>query len=94
MNFLIGDDKYGNTQNPTNSIAFTYENDSVLDARIIGGRWNNLEAEMNTNYPDLYSGYGYLRSPWNLNPSPYVSRYTMLRGIYIYMLLYTHTIYI
>ena len=71
---------FGSTQTPIDKISFTYELDDVIDARIKDGRWSNITAEMNTIYPDLYSGYGYLRSPWNLNPSPYVSRYTLLRG--------------
>mmetsp|Transcript_19557 Transcript_19557/g.43588 ORF Transcript_19557/g.43588 Transcript_19557/m.43588 type:complete len:695 (-) Transcript_19557:276-2360(-) len=77
--FVVGPDWYGGVQLPPNGAGFTYE-DSVLDARIEGGRWNNITAEMNTEYPDLQSGYGFLRSPWNLNPSPYVSRCTLLRG--------------
>lgn len=33
------------------------------------------------NLPHLYSPYGYLRSPWNYNPSPYVTRFNNVNGI-------------
>jgi len=78
--FVVGPEMYGSVQMPQNQAGFTYGKDSVLEGRLVGGRWNNVTAEMNTHYPELSSGYGYLRSPWNLNPSPYVSRYTLLRG--------------
>ncbi len=31
---------------------------------------------MNTYFPDLITGYGYLRGAWVLNPSPFVTRYS------------------
>ena len=32
-----------------------------------------------TKYPVLKNAYGFLRSNWNLNPSPYISRYSPVR---------------
>jgi len=30
---------------------------------------------MNTVFEDLKYGYGYMRAPWSMNPSPYISRF-------------------
>ena len=38
-------------------------------------------SKYNTSSDDLHSPYGYMRAPWNLNPSPYVTRYHKLCGI-------------
>jgi len=54
---------------------FTYKNDDITKGRISDGRWENSLAEYNYAYPDLSSSYGYMRGPWNTNPSPYVSRF-------------------
>ena len=55
---------------------FTYENDSPEWAAIPDGRWAYIEAPWNNDYDDLLAGYGYMRAPWSMNPSPYVSRFT------------------
>jgi len=57
-------------------LGFSYSKDSLLNAAIPDGRWAFLEADLNTKYPSMIQPYGYLRAPWNLNPSPYISRYT------------------
>ena len=54
---------------------FTYKDDDIAKARISDGRWADSLAEYNTAYPELGSSYGYMRGPWNTNPSPYVSRF-------------------
>jgi hypothetical protein len=54
---------------------FTYASDRIEDGAIPDGRWAQLRS---TSQHDLFStqyGYGFLRAPWNLNPSPYVSRF-------------------
>jgi hypothetical protein len=57
---------------------FNYGNDDqIIDAAIQDGRWAFLKADLNDQYPDLLAGYGYMRAPWNMNPSPYISRFTM-----------------
>lgn len=33
------------------------------------------------SYAHLHSPYGYLRSPWSFNPSPYLTRYNNVNGI-------------
>lgn len=54
---------------------FTYENDVISAGNIQDGRWANTKATVNTRFADIPSSYGYLRSPWNINPSPYVTRF-------------------
>lgn len=73
----ISDSKmYGNVQVPGNvNVGYTYSTDKIIDGRIRDGRWKDLKAEKNTFYPDLDYGFGYMRAPWNMNPSPYVSRF-------------------
>eukprot|EP01038_Epipyxis_sp_PR26KG_P004980 gene4980-6963_t len=67
---------YGSMKQPKDvTNGFTYHDDSILDAAIPDGLWKNLKTEMNTKFEDLKYGYGYLRAPWNLNPSPYISRF-------------------
>jgi len=54
---------------------WTYAGQSMNDARISNGRWKDLKSELNYFHPDLVAGYGYLRAPWNMNPSPYILRF-------------------
>jgi hypothetical protein len=62
-------DLFGSMNSPTSLIwGFTYEDDLIENGAITTGRWAYLKAELNTKYPDLKSGYGYVRAPWNLNP--------------------------
>ncbi len=74
--YLASPDLYGTLTYPKGDMSsFTKADNAVEDARISDGRWADLKQEMNTYFPDLYAGYGYMRAPWALNPSPYVSRY-------------------
>jgi hypothetical protein len=59
--------------------AFIRPYDKVNDARIMSGRWVDLKTEMNTDYESLKAAYGYLRAPWSLNPSPYITRFAFAR---------------
>jgi hypothetical protein len=71
-------DIFGSMNQPTDiTWGFTYENDLIVDAAIPDGRWAYFETEKNAIYTDLKKGYGYMRAPWNMNPSPYVSRFSM-----------------
>ena len=38
-------------------------------------RWAGLQAESNDKFSELRYGYGYMRAPWSMNPSPFVSRF-------------------
>ena len=55
---------------------YTYANDKIEQAAIPDGRWAYLKADTNPLLAELKSGHGYTRAPWNMNPSPYVSRFT------------------
>ena len=39
------------------------------------GRWAQLRTTFDHEMPNKKYGYGYMRAPWNLNPSPFVSRF-------------------
>ena len=54
---------------------WTYELQSDVEARIPNGRWENMTTEYNWAFPEYKTAYGYLRAPWNMNPSPYITRY-------------------
>ena len=60
---------------------FTYEQDSIFDGAIPDGLWKNYKSDFNV-FADMDYGYGYMRGPWNLNPNPYVSRYTFNFSMY------------
>lgn len=69
---------FGSMTQPTDiSWGFTYENDLIENAAIPDGLWAYMKAEKNNKYEEFKTGYGYMRAPWNMNPSPYVSRFTM-----------------
>jgi hypothetical protein len=73
---MFSPDAFGSLTKPTDLMrGFTYELDNIEDGTIPDGRWANLKADMNTRMPTIPSSYGYIRSPWNVNPSPYITRY-------------------
>jgi hypothetical protein len=74
--FVMKASTYGEVKAPKDlSKGFTYADDKIIDGRITSGRWENLKVEMNSYYSEVATGYGYLRAPWNMNPSPYLSRF-------------------
>lgn len=75
--FIFTEDTFGSLNAPSIPDKWTYTNDSLEDAAISNGRWKKTKAEVNTQFSDLVNGYGYLRGPWNTNPSPYISRFTL-----------------
>ena len=81
---IMSPDMFGSMTMPTSERwGFTYADDSCVQAGIPDGRWSFIKADANDKFPDLKYGYGYMRSPWNMNPSPYVSRFTanMMIGV-------------
>ena len=73
MSPIFGDDWYGEAS-PSND-----------DHKISRGRWSEITLPDGTPYKDwsiaetgtlnpFVNGYGYMRSPWNNNPSPYLGR--------------------
>lgn len=69
---------FGSIKFPTSSVYWSYSNDSLLDSAIPDGRWAQATASKNTKYTDLTNAFGYLRGPWNTNPSPYISRFSII----------------
>lgn len=75
--FMFSADTFGSVVLPTDqSVGWTYDSDSMLDAAIPDGRWEKVESP-STDDEDLKNGFGYMRGPWNMNPTPYVSRFTL-----------------
>jgi hypothetical protein len=73
---IFTENMFGSMTRPADLFqGFLYSNDTIASGKIANGRWAGLKAEMNDMYPELRNGYGYMRAPWNMNPSPYVSRY-------------------
>jgi hypothetical protein len=67
---------FGEIREPADSYwGWTYRNDSIYSASIKNGLWEKLRSIENP-YNDIPNGFGYMRAPWNMNPSPYVSRFT------------------
>jgi len=70
-------DTFGTIHPPADSFwGFTWRNDSLGDCHIQNGRWKKIKAELNTRFEDLSNGFGYMRGPWNTNPSKYVTRFS------------------
>jgi hypothetical protein len=75
-NFLFQENTFGSLSPAKDDYwGWTYRNNSVEDAKIPDGRWANLKADNYNWYMDLPNGFGYLRAPWNQNPSIYISRF-------------------
>jgi hypothetical protein len=73
---MFSEDTFGSLNKPADSSrGFTYELDTIEMGTIPNGRWANLKADMNTRMPTIPTNYGYIRSPWNANPSPYITRF-------------------
>ena len=70
---------FGSLGRPTDSYrGWSYKNDDVDDAAIPDSLWAGFETDVNTKFSDLVFGYGYMRSPWNLNPSNKLTRFTSI----------------
>jgi hypothetical protein len=71
-------DVFGSINKPNDTLwGYSYRSDAMLTAAIPDGRWAYSKAGKNTRFPDLANGFGYMRGPWNMNPSPYISRFTI-----------------
>jgi hypothetical protein len=76
---IFTEDTFGSLQRPHDEFwGWTYRNDSVSYAAILNGRWERLLAARNERFQELNTGYSYMRSPWNMNPSKYISRFTSM----------------
>jgi len=75
---MFSADTFGSVTYPAETCCWTYTNDSMVDAAIPDGRWAFTKADLhNSAFTDLSNAFGYLRGPWNTNPSPYISRFTI-----------------
>eukprot|EP01038_Epipyxis_sp_PR26KG_P009550 gene9550-12862_t len=74
--FVFNSSLYGKIKKPNNiSEGYLYAYDNLMDGAISDGSFEKLKSPVNTFYESMKWGYGYLRAPWNMNPSPYVSRF-------------------
>lgn len=78
---IMSEDMFGTMRVPSvtfKSYGYTYTYDNISDFAIVDGRWAGLQATLTPQrFTDFYGkGYGYLRSPWNLNPSPNIVRFS------------------
>jgi hypothetical protein len=75
--YIMTPEIFGSMTRPSDiTYGFGPSADRVVDAAIPNGRWAFLKAETTSKYPELQHPYGYVRAPWNMNPSPYISRFT------------------
>lgn len=73
--FVFTPEVFGTLREPEDKdMGYTYTNNKIEDGRIFDGRWANITVH-SSRYKDLNYNYGFLRAPWNTNPSPYVSRF-------------------
>ena len=63
---------------PANGVFWSYANDTIEDAAIPDSLWKNFKTDENTLFPDLRFGYGLMRSPWNMNPATFITRFTAM----------------
>jgi Common central domain of tyrosinase len=74
---IFTDATFGSMPQPPDAYwGWTYSSSTMKDAAIPNGRWAYIMTEVNTKYDDLNYAYGYLRAPWNMNPSEYITRFT------------------
>jgi len=83
---MFQDHTFGTISKPTDPYwGWTYRNDSVLDAHIQSSNWKKFKCE--DDKMSIYgiqlvrNAFGYLRGPWNMNPSPYISRFVVEENI-------------
>eukprot|EP01038_Epipyxis_sp_PR26KG_P004349 gene4349-6153_t len=90
--FLMTENIFGGITYPSNpDTGYSYEVDDLTNAQIPNGAWAGIQSPKNTEYPNLLYGYGYFRAPWNLNPSPYISRYGLdYTGVFSFPDCYSH----
>jgi hypothetical protein len=74
---MFTEDTFGSMPTPPDAEwGWLYKNADVDDARIPDGRWADAKTGVNTKFPSLSFAYGYMRAPWSMNPSPYITRFT------------------
>jgi hypothetical protein len=72
--FVFQPNTFGSVNVPEDM--WEYETRQLSSAAIPDGRWAFAKTPMETSsFSDLSNSYGYMRGPWNTNPSSYVSRF-------------------
>ena len=75
--YIFTEDVFGSIYKPTSmTTGWKYSDDDIDNARIQDGRWKDLKAVDYCKYDELLNGYGYMRGPWNMNPSKYITRFS------------------
>ena len=75
-------DTFGSIQFPKDDTwGWTYRDDSIEGAAIPDGRWKKQLADINSRYSFPGNSFGFMRGPWNLNPSPYISRFSISNSL-------------
>lgn len=74
---MFSENTFGELRPPADSsTGWTYANDSVVDATIPNGRWKSQSVvAANPLYDKIANGFGYMRGPWSMNPSPKLTRF-------------------
>lgn len=76
--YMFTEDTFGSIVSPVDTTwGWTYKDDSIADAAIPDGRWAQIKADTADVDDYLQNAFGYLRGPWNMNPSPYISRFAV-----------------
>ncbi len=73
-NPMFQDDTFGSITDADGD-GWEWSDTSIKNAKIPDGRWKHQKADLNTKYDDLGNSFGYMRGPWNFNPSPFLSRF-------------------
>lgn len=76
---MFQENTFGTLTLPNNlTWGWLYDSNGIDDGKIPDGKWANVMADYNTKYDELYTAYGYMRAPWNINPSKYITRYVSI----------------
>lgn len=68
---------FGSLKAPSNGMYWSYDEDSIEDGYISDGRWEGISSDRNKRFDErLQNSFGFLRGPWNMNPSEKVTRFT------------------
>jgi len=79
---MFSGETFGSLKEPTDSsLGFTYKNDLIYDGAIQDGRWQLAKTDVNVKFDDIPNAYNLMRAPWNMNPTPYISRYATKESV-------------
>ena len=73
-NPMFQDDTFGSITDADGD-GWDWSQSDMKYAKIPDGLWKHQKADLNKKYDDLGNSFGYMRGPWNFNPSPFLSRF-------------------